>query len=147
MHATTAVQEAVDEGFAQGFNIEERDWLTGLLHLSLTDQDGDPHEKTVWSDNATFPGGGFPYYPNAEEEVRTMCTAAMQAVNCADGIFRVIVYTGNVDNGGHRINICVILILDYAGHRRDPGRTCYPKGVDRYYLPAGTVDPVECQLY
>jgi hypothetical protein len=75
-----------------------------------------------------------------------MCTAAMEAVDCEDGIFRVIVYTGYDDDDQNPINICVILILDDAGYHNFPGRTCYPKGVDRYDLDAGTVNPVECQL-
>jgi hypothetical protein len=60
---------------------------------------------------------------------------------CEDGIFRVIVCNGYDDADQNPINICVILILDEAGHHNFPGRTCYPKleGVDRYYLDAGTV--------
>ena len=71
-----------------------------------------------------------------------MCKYAMQRVNCRDGGSTVIVYTGFNDDGGEPINICVQIVLDV--HSNFPGRSCYPKGVLRYRLPAGTVNPVQC---
>jgi hypothetical protein len=41
MHVTTAIEEAVHVGFAEDFNIEDKDLLTGLLNLTLLDDYGD----------------------------------------------------------------------------------------------------------
>jgi hypothetical protein len=73
-----------------------------------------------------------------------MCKDAMRAVNCADGSYTVIVYTGYDDQQRNPINICVQLVLDAARHPKFPGRSCYPKGVLRYNLLAGTVNPAQC---
>ena len=73
-----------------------------------------------------------------------MCKFAMQAVNCADGSFTIIVDTGYKDHQQAPINICVQLVLDKGRHPNFPGRSCYPKGIHRYNLPAGTVNPAQC---
>ena len=99
--------------------------------------------KTVWSDDQNYPGN-FPIYPNAEVEVERMCKDAMRAVSCEDGSFTVIVYTGYDDQQQNPINICVQLVIDADSRPNFPGRSCYPKGVRRYALPAGTVNPDQC---
>ena len=73
-----------------------------------------------------------------------MCKDAMRAVYCADGSFTVIVYTGYDDQYEDPVNICVQLVLDAAHRPKFPGRSCYPKRLYRYSLPAGTVNPAEC---